>query len=268
DGTHSNLVQRQATVTCPTFEYDVWKNIATSGGSDTHYYTWSSGTSFQENGGGTPQTFRAITDNPARTGGLYFFDTTNGFQPIDGDADGFYDNLTPEIQIQGGTWGSVGFLYVNAVSIQTRGVGGRPSTWAAPGEPYADADQNGLFDAGERWVNLQYPTTLGGDFIVDETNYLQNDGTVGATAVRNTRGPSFTEDANVWGILFNSGQFEATGNGTFFGSVVAESGIGENSPAAGTPQFYWDESILSDWPPSNWNMPRVAISRWETDLRD
>ena len=268
DGSHTNIMQDQPTVTCPAFDYEIWKQVATSGGSDVHYYVWSSGTSFKENGVGTARTFRDITDDPARSGALYFFDTKNGVKPIDTDSDGDFDNLTPPIVIQGGTWGATGFFFINAETFQTKGVGGRATEFAAPGEPYADADQDGVFDAGEDYVNMQYPTALGDPFLVDSTDNLQNDGTFIGPVMRNSRGPSFNGTSNMWGILFNSGQFEATGNGLYYGSVISESGIGESSPAAGTPDFYWDESILGSWPPSNWNMPRTAITRWEVDLRE
>ena len=44
------------------FDYETWKTIATSGGENVHYYTWSNGSSFQENGIGTAATFESITN--------------------------------------------------------------------------------------------------------------------------------------------------------------------------------------------------------------
>ena len=95
---------------------------------------------------------------------------------------------------------------------------------------------------------------------------MRDDGTFGATPVRNGKGPDFASTALLWGILYNSGQFESTGNARYYGSVIGESGVGENAPAAGTPEFYWDESIAESWPPAEWDLPRVVITRWETDL--
>ena len=262
-GTRSNLLQNTPLVTCPQFDYETWKGIAQSGGSDVHYFVWDNGTSFTENGFGTAQTFRDITDDRE---GLFFFDTRDGLPPEDTDGDGYYDNLTPAIALQGGTWGARGFIYLNSVTFQTRGVNGRATTFAAPGEPFQDENQNGQYDAGERWVNVQYPTNLTDDFVADSTDTLQDDGTYGASAVRNSRGPEFTDNASMWGILYNNGQWESTGNAIYYGSVVAKSGIGENSPAAGTPEVYWDDTIRTSWPPETWDMPRVLITRWETDL--
>jgi len=258
DGTHSNIFQNQPTVTCPDFEYEVWKAIATSGGSDVHYMVWDNGSSFKENGIGTAQTFRALTDNNE---GLYFFDTTDGIAPYDAGGDGIYDNLTPAISISGGTWGARGFFYMNTLEFQTKGVTGRAATFNAPGEPFSDTDADGVYDAGEPYINLAYPTaSLNDPYIIDTTD------TYGGAVMRNSRGPDVAGTAALWGILYTNGDFSATGNATYYGSVIGKSGVGELSPAAGTPDMYWDESILTDWPPADWDLPRVIISRWETDL--
>ena len=241
-------------MTCPEFEYEVWKGIATSGASDVHYYVWDNGSSFKENGFGSAQTFRDITDQAT---GLYFFDTTDSLAPHDDDGDGYADNLTPEIKVSGGTWGTRGFIYLNTELFGTKGVTGRAAQFAAPGEPWRDADQDGQRDAGEEWLNLTYPATLGGNFVIDDSE-------VGKTY--DGSGPIINTTAALWGILYNSGQFSPTGNATFYGSIIAKEGVGDSSPSAGTPQIYWDESIKESWPPDGWDLPRVMISRWETDL--
>jgi len=253
-GTRSNIMQNMPQVSCPEFDYEVWKGIATSGASDVHYYVWDNGSSFKENGFGTAQTFRSITDQET---GLFFFDTTDGQAPHDDDADGTFENMTPEIMISGGTWGARGFFYLNTLEFGTKGVGGRAATFNAPGEPYRDANQNGHYDAGEDWINLTYPNTLGGVFTID-------DGEAGK--VRDSKGPNIATTASMWGILFNNGEFNGTGNATFYGSLISKSGVGEGSPSAGTPYIYWDESIKDNWPPAGWDLPRVMITRWETDL--
>ncbi len=264
DGSHSNQFQNTPLVTCPDFDYEVWKAIATSGGSNVHYYVWDNGSSFKENGVGTAQTFREITDNAE---GLFFFDTVDGLAPYDNDGDGEYDNLTPKITIQGGTWGVKGFIYLNASDFQTKGVAGRPATYRAPGEPFLDKDQDGTWDPGEPWINLSYPTTLGGDYVADSADTLQDDGTNGGPVVRNTQGPPITDEAVIWGVLYTNGYWDATGNAKYYGSVISKQGIGESSPSAGTPDLYWDESIArGEWPPEDWELPRVIISRWETDM--
>src|SRR4029079_13122535 len=106
-------------VSCIEMPYDVWKAVATSGEGDVRYFTWSSGTSFKENGFGTAQTFESLTDDQT---GLFFFDTKDGVAPYTASgtpppADS-YLNLTPKIVINGGTWGVRGFVYLNAASFQ------------------------------------------------------------------------------------------------------------------------------------------------------
>ncbi len=264
DGSHSNQFQNMPLVTCPDFDYEVWKAIATSGGSNVHYYVWDNGSSFKENGVGTARTFREITDSQS---GLFFFDTKDGLAPYDNDGDGEYDNLTPKITIQGGTWGVKGFIYLNASDFQTKGVAGRPATYRAPGEPFLDKDQDGTWDAGEPWINLQYPNGLDGDFVADADDTLQDDGGNAGPVVRNTQGPPIDDEATIWGVLYTNGYWDATGSAKYYGSVISKQGIGESSPSAGTPDLYWDESIArGQWPPREWELPRVVISRWETDM--
>jgi len=43
---------------------------------------------------------------------------------------------------------------------------------------------------------------------------------------------------------------------------------GRGDPITSTPaQIYWDESIgLGEWPPPDWELPRVTVTRWETDM--
>lgn len=257
DGTHSNAFQNIALVTCPEFDYDTWKTIALSGSSDVHYFVWDNGSSFKENGEGAATTFRDLTDDRE---GLFFFDTKDMTAPFDAGGDGEFDNLTPAITIQGGTWGVRGFVYLNAETFQTKGLAGRAATFRAPGEPFQDKDQDGRYDAGENWLNLEYPSSLADDFQADKNDAF------GGSVMRNSRGPAIASDAVVWGILYNSGYFEATGNARYYGSVISKQGIGETSPAAGTPDLYWDQSIVDNWPPEDWDLPRVVVTRWETDL--
>ncbi len=122
-------------------------------------------------------------------------------------------------------------------------------------------DQDGVFDPGdgEDWVNLAYPAALGLPFPVDSTD------TFGGAVMRNERGPDIADTAVLWGIIYNNGYFEATGNAKYYGSVISRSGVGELKAAAGTPDLYWDQTITDDFPPDNWNLPRVIVTRWETD---
>jgi hypothetical protein len=267
DGSHSNIFQNLELVTCPEFDYGLWKSIATSGGSDVHFYVWNDGTAFKENGFGAARSFREITDDRE---GLFFFDTKDGRAPHDDDSDSEFDNLTPEIALQGGTYGVRGFVYLNSESFKTRGLTGRPVTFNAPGEPFQDRDQDGVFEpsSGESWINLNYPTSLPGAFTCDALDTLQDDGTMGTpgTQMRNDHGPDILGEAAVWGVLYTNGYWDSTGNAVYYGSVISKSGIGETSPSAGTPDLYWDENIVKNWPPDGWDLPRVIITRWETDL--
>lgn len=262
DGTHSNTFQNTA-VTCPELEYDLWKRIATSGGENVHYYEWAVGRLFREDGAGPLRTFREITNGET---GLFFFDTKDGLAPHDDDGDGQYDNLTPGIRIAGGTWGVRGVVYLNAEVFQSRGVKGGPATFAAPGEPFQDENKNAKFDLGEDWINIRYPTNLKDPFVADASDRLQHDGSKGGLPVRNERGPSFAAEALVWGLLYNNGYYDATGNGIYYGTVISKQGIGWYSPSSGTPKHYWDDSLRSNFPPFGWDLPRVTITRWETDI--
>jgi len=32
-----------------------------------------------------------------------------------------------------------------------------------------------------------------------------------------------------------------------------------------TPDLYFDESVVTEWPPAGWRLPRVTVTRWITD---
>ena len=87
-------------------------------------------------------------------------------------------------------------------------------------------------------------------------------------AVRDDRGAEVADvAASFRGILYNTGFFEATGTGSFYGSVIALEGVTQ-TPSDGsvdTPTIIWDESIVGDWPPEGWDLPRVVITEWDTD---
>lgn len=261
EGSHSNVFQHTPVVTCPDFDYETWKTVATSGGSDVHYFAWDNGDAFRENGFGPAQSIRDIIDGKE---GLFFFDTKDGAPPTDADNDGEFENLTPPIAIAGGTWGFRGFIYLNAEHFQSRGATGRSATITVPGEPFQDKDGDGVRGAGENWINLNFNDV---DDFADTFRGSDSDDFGGAgSAVYNAVGPTFNDTANLWGILYSSGRVSPTGNARYFGSVIARSGVGDTSPAAGTAEFYWDESILRNWPPASWDLPRVVITRWETDF--
>ncbi len=273
DGSHSNQFQFMPLVDCPTFQYDSWKSIATSGREGVEYYVWDSDDRFRRDGLGTPRSFRDITDvppaDPSRRPALFFFDTRDALPPRDDDGDGRLDNLTPPIVVRGGEWGARGFVYLNAESFQTSSVVGRSDSIRAPGEPWQDRNADGQFDDEvESWINLRYPTALGDPIVADLADTFQDDGTTpGGAAVRNAWGPWIAAEVAMHGILYTSGAFDSGGSGVYFGSVIAGSGVREGVPAAGGVRAYWDDSIRrGEWPPAAWRLPRVTASRWETDL--
>ncbi len=163
-------------------------------------------------------------------------------------------------------------FYLNTIILEINGVGGRPITFRAPGEPFQDRNANGRWDTAELYINLDYMTKLDGAsgqpaaFRADPNDSLQNDGSTGGSVIRNVRGPLITDDANIWGIVYNNGYYDATGNGVFYGSFVTYQGIGEYSTSAGTPHHYWDAGLTDNWPDDDWGLPRITVSRWETDM--
>lgn len=262
DGNHNNQVQNFADVGCPELDYEFWKDFALRGGANVHYYTWESDDLFRENGTGPVRSFRSITDGQQ---GVFFFDTADGRSPRDDDGDGLFDNLTPGIKVSGGVWGTQGIVYLNAEDFQTTGITGRDVVFRPPGEPFQDRNLNGEWDTGEDWINLDYPTALKNDpFLADSSDTLQDDGTMGTSAVRNSRGPGIVDDAVVEGILYTNGFWDASGNGRYSGSVITKSGVGQSSPSAGNPDLYWDQTIAGEWPPKDWKLPRIYVTEWET----
>jgi len=266
----SNKIQSFGGVGCPEFDYDTWKQIAQSGGSDVHYYAWDNGTDFRENGVGTATDFRTLTDNKQ---GLFFFDTKDGIAPHNPNANGVAVNLTPQMQITA-NYGVQGFMYVNTVVWTSQGNPGRPITMHWPGEPFRDANENGRYDPGEDFVNLNYNSISTTDpFSKPQVTRADAGGDLwagqglplAANPVYNAKGPNISgQTAIVWGLLYNSGDFDCQGRPMYFGSVVTHSGM--NGLMAGTPDLFWDTDLKDNWPPPGWDLPRVIITRWETDL--
>jgi hypothetical protein len=261
---NSNKFQDYPNVPCPQFDYETWKSIAKSGGSDVHYYSWDGGQNFQENGSGTSADLETLTSGKT---GLFFFDTMDGLAPHDFDAGNVADNLTPEITIANPSYGVRGILYVNAEMWRVTGSPGRPATFTFPGEPFRDVDEDGIKDgAGEDFINLHYTgvTNIDDPLTVDDADPWVPPP---ATPIRtwNERGPSVAHDAVVWGILYLSGQFDASGTPYYNGSVVTYAGTPTGVKTAGTANLYWDPTLKDSWPPPGWDLPRVVLTRWRTD---
>ena len=263
----TNRYQGLAFVGCPIYEYTLWKRFAGSGYSDTRYFAWDAGaTAFRENGRGPAVSFAQATHGQT---GVFFFDTVDSQEPRDTDGDTLFDNLTPAIDVTTSPWHFRGLLFVNAESIEFGGVSGAAGTLVPPGEPWHDENGNGLFDGaevtGDAYLNLQYPTTLGGTIYASRDDAWQDPGGSGSGATRNGEGRPINGNVNLWGVLFTNGSFQARGAAVHYGSVIARQGVTESSGAPGRPTIYWDETLTEDWPPQTWAMPRVIVSRWASE---
>jgi hypothetical protein len=258
----SNVYHRlDPLIGCPEFDYQTWKDIAQSGGSDVHYFAWDSGSSFSENGTGTVADYRTLTDNKT---GVFFFDTTDGNAPNVGNT-----NLTPDVSLSGGTYGVRGLIYLNASNWETKGLGGRSVDMIWPGEPYRDTNQNGVRDAGEDWINLNYTALAAANDPNAVPKALRDDNWPGVNAPNvqqyNKYGPAITgQTAAVWGVLYLAGTLDAQGNADYYGSVITKGGTA--TKMTGTPNVWWDPRLKDNWPPADWDLPRVIITRWQTDL--
>ena len=256
---HSNIFRNIPGVNCPDFDYDTWKQIAQSGGSDVHYYAWDNGNNYRENGAGAATAFTTLTDGKT---GLFFFDTTDGIAPHDPDSHGVAANLAPSIQITGNSYGVRGMLYMNVNTWTSNGNPGKSITMHWPGDPILDRNQNGVYDAGDDFLPLDYTGAWISDprnaaHVVAAANY--------GTATYVSRGPDIAgEKAVVWGLLYVSGDFDAQGTPLYYGSVVTKAG--NNGSMAGTPDLFWDTDLKDNWPPPGWDLPRVIITKWQTDL--
>jgi hypothetical protein len=258
DGTHSNVL-RNTDFGCPEFPYEVWKQIAQGGGFGVHYLEWIEDDKFREKGTADALSFGDITDGRA---GFFFFDTEDGEPPRDDDADGDYDNLTPAIQLNGGTWGVRGMVYLNAEGFEVEGAAGREAPFAAPAEPYRDANTNGKFDPGspgENHLNLEYPVTLSGGQFLAKKEDIVND-------VYDASGPTILEDANLWGIFYTSGHYNARGDGVYYGATIAVEGVSTTGVSTGTAHHYRDQNLGRTSVPGDWGLPRVHVTARETDL--
>lgn len=254
---HSGIAQEVPFVTCPEYDYKIWKLVASSGERDVHYFVWAGGEEFRENGTGPALDFESATHEQE---GVFFFETQDNLPPADLDGDGLLDNLTPAVRVDSDGWRFRGVIYLNAVSFQIDSVPAGTASLRAPGEPFQDADQNGRYDPGEAWINLDYPATLAGSFDADQSDAY------GGSVMRNQRGPELSTPVSLEGILYTSGSFEATGNGVIYGSVIALGGVTQavEDGSLPTPQLYWNASIADDWPPAGWELPRTVVTGWKT----
>jgi len=267
---NSNLIQHSV-VSCPEFDYDLWKQVAQSGFGDAHYFVWTgSGDNFLESGSGTAKTFAQWTKG--NRGGLYFFDTADGLEPDPNGA-----NLTDEVSLAGSDdWTGGGLIFLNASNLRQTGIGsdGVSRVLVPPGEPYVDANGNKAWDSGEEYVNLTYPTTGTGASTIDpnapaqtatKTSVTGETFTYTTSTARDDQGIPISQDINWYGVIYTSGTWDAQGNGTFFGSIVTRRGV--LGGTSGTPDVWFDERLIKgQWPPADLDLPRTMVTVWQTDL--
>ena len=265
---HSNLFKNVATSTCPNIDYDFWKGLALAGGKNIHYYAYDAGSGlFKENGTGSAIDFVTATNGK---NGLFFFDTADGIRPHDDNSDGHYDNLTPDIQISGGAWQAAGFIFFNTNTFRTTGSGSisTQTTMYAPAEPCIDQNSNGACDTGEYFLDLTYAASPSGvnwtKNALRQQNvggYVRQDPSLDAAS-----DGKYLTDVNMYGVVYNNGAYNAQGNWIYFGSVVTHEGT-TAAGLSGTTNVYFDERIIKGaWPPPDLNLPRTAVSLWETDM--
>jgi hypothetical protein len=240
----SNLIQHQTWVACPTFDYRSWRRVARSGNRGAHYFTWHPSGGFREDGKGPARSFQEIFATAAGRPGLWFSDTLDGRAPHDADGDGAYDNLTPPIHVSG-DWAARGMLMLNAERFVVSGlVDTLQETIRAPGEPFVGAP--------DAWVDLVYPDRLDAPFEPS-----------GAGAW-DARGPELSAAAAFRGVFVTSGAFEAHQGGTFHGALIARSVRLDGSIAPPT-GLYRDPSLAVAWPPPDWDLPRLFVTRHDID---
>ncbi|PYQ12512.1 MAG: hypothetical protein DMH00_05850, partial [Acidobacteria bacterium] len=261
DDDHSNLFQNLgfSTIPCPDLDYSFWRQVAISGLKNAYYYKYAGGGNFSLNGTGAATDVGTATSGKT---GLFFFDTANALPPTDTNADGIYDNLTPDVTLTSG-WNSGGFIFLNAQSLSSTGLGNSPPsrTMYAPGEPYIESNGIDGWQSGETVLRLTYPT-------VDPTTKPVFTRTTTSTTARIARGPNVSGTVHMDGVIYNSGYWNSKGNGRFFGSIITKQGvILAGGGPSGTPDI-WFDTCLKDkcWPPPSLKLPRVVATSWETDM--
>lgn len=163
--------------------------------------------------------------------------------------------------------------------------GCHPGTNAALG-----VDPLGCSEPAEPYLNLIYPTAPGAVSVGWENPTAQtkiskvtSTGTLSGTplggGVSNTCLQSATAvqctsngydrdgalvqlDPAFYGVVYVEGQFDTTGNATYYGSLL----VNQDATKAGTPDIYFDESLIKgNWPPKSFRFPRVYTSASQTD---
>lgn len=309
DRDHSNLVQGDLAVSCPEFRYDLWKQVARDGGDHVYYLVPSGTGFKQNGVGTARTVqqwthnrsglfFFDTTNGKAPDG-------TNFTAAVDLNGAWYTEGF---IYANAQNFRTTGVSGVN-IPILPPGepyadlfTGGSGYSRVYNAEPFTDANANGVHDSGEAftdtipvanggtdgvydaepWVNLDYGTSMGGGGSPPTMRVLTNTGndTASVTANgitlsrtttngRDADGLPVSAEVNVYGVLFNSGEFSAQGNGIYFGSVVTAGGVGESflgPGGAGNPSLYFDERLIKgEWPPPELDLPLTIVTVWKTD---
>jgi hypothetical protein len=138
-----------------------------------------------------------------------------------------------------------------------------------PHEPYLNIKYNGnplTISAG--WTS---PGTVGiakkttPNNLPNETAVTCNANDIGSKAgqdncttnARDNDGGLATIQPGIQGVLYNEGDFESTGNGEYFGSIV----LGHDTNPKGTCNIWFDERLIKGgWPPPGVTFPRVMVT--------
>ena len=133
----------------------------------------------------------------------------------------------------------------------------------APGEPYIESNGTDGWQSGETFLDLTYPT---GDPTANPKPTFTKVGT--ATTGRASKGPNVSGGVHMSGVIYNSGYWNAKGNGKFFGSIITKEGIVESGGGpAGTPDIWFDVCLKDKcWPPPSLKLPRVVATSWQSDM--
>jgi hypothetical protein len=151
-----------------------------------------------------------------------------------------------------------GFIYLNA-NLRTTGQGQvtQQRKLVAPAEPFYDANGNNKYDNDEWFIDVDYPSTVTGDYVKHDPHRVtdpavRQDPAVDAVGSCVAAQGCWMEDINMYGVLYTSGVFDANGNWIFFGDTISRSGLTNSS---GNPRFYFDERLNKDkWPPFDLNL--------------
>ena len=143
-----------------------------------------------------------------------------------------------------------------------QGYSGDPVSFFFP----IDANANGVYDSTEWFVDLNYPVSVNGSYSVNGMRRVVDGYTRQDPSVDAATSGKYNADINVYGILYVNGAYDAQGNWIYFGSVVTHEGT-TAAGLSGTTNVYFDERIIKGaWPPPDLNLPRTAVSLWETDM--